>query len=411
MEGCDGGDVGFRHGGDNFLNFPHSGVTPSSVREEFSGMAINPFVSSGWDPLVSLTQSYRFANPSMASGFPFSSHPGIMENQRSGGDFPPPLGHNLSALTEQVSFERLPCSESRSYLDAVGYFGLPDIANSGCPPNYGSQREDDHDGSEGASANNKLSQDCRIEEDGERSSPSVKRRKNAPAHDTIYDSKEVKKDPSKVNSDVPKEWDEKKQKNEQTLHPNSQGKQTGKQVRDNVEAPKENYIHVRARRGQATNSHSLAERVRREKISERMRMLQELVPGCNKITGKAVMLDEIINYVQSLQQQVEFLSMKLAAVSPELSINLERILSKDIFCSPGSSATIMDTERGIACSSPYTKGFFPEAFPSLPSSNHHYPPLTQAFCESELQTQCQSHFLSSSGVDSLGLNGRLKSER
>ena len=36
-----------------------------------------------------------------------------------------------------------------------------------------------------------------------------------------------------------------------------------------------------------------------------MRLLQELVPGCNKITGKAVMLDEIINYVQSLQQQVE----------------------------------------------------------------------------------------------------------
>lgn len=45
--------------------------------------------------------------------------------------------------------------------------------------------------------------------------------------------------------------------------------------------------------------------VRREKISERMRFLQDLVPGCNKITGKAGMLDEIINYVQSLQRQVE----------------------------------------------------------------------------------------------------------
>ncbi|KAF8023070.1 hypothetical protein BT93_F0534 [Corymbia citriodora subsp. variegata] len=410
MEGCDGGDIGFRHGGDNFLNFPHSGVTPSSVPEEFSGMAINPFVSSGWDPLGSLTQSYHFSNPSLASGFPFSPHPGIMENQGTGGDFPPPLSHNPSALTEQVSFSRIPCSESRSYLDAVGYFGLPDIANAGCLPKYDSHREDDHDGSEGASANNKLSQECRIEEDAEGSSPSVKRRKNAPVHDTIYD-KEVKKNPSRVNSDVSKEWDEKKQKNEQIPYPNSQGKQNGKQVRDSVEAPKENYIHVRARRGQATNSHSLAERVRREKISERMRMLQELVPGCNKITGKAVMLDEIINYVQSLQQQVEFLSMKLAAVSPELSINLERILSKDIFCSQGSSATIVDTERGMACSSPYTQGFFPEAFPSIPSSNHHYPPLTQAFCESELQAHCQLGFHSSSGVDSLGLNGRLKSER
>ncbi|XP_028765230.1 transcription factor bHLH137-like isoform X2 [Neltuma alba] len=80
--------------------------------------------------------------------------------------------------------------------------------------------------------------------------------------------------------------------------------------------PPTGYIHVRARRGEATDSHSLAERVRREKISERMRMLQRLVPGCDKITGKALMLDEIINYVQSLQNQVEFLSMKLASVNP-----------------------------------------------------------------------------------------------
>ncbi|XP_038991817.1 transcription factor bHLH62-like [Hibiscus syriacus] len=89
--------------------------------------------------------------------------------------------------------------------------------------------------------------------------------------------------------------------------------------------PPKDYIHVRARRGQATDSHSLAERVRREKISERMKFLQDLVPGCNKVTGKAVMLDEIINYVQSLQRQVEFLSMKLATVNPMTDI------AKDMF--------------------------------------------------------------------------------
>ncbi|KAK4351138.1 hypothetical protein RND71_030451 [Anisodus tanguticus] len=83
----------------------------------------------------------------------------------------------------------------------------------------------------------------------------------------------------------------------------------------NEEAPRD-YIHVRARRGQATDSHSLAERVRREKISERMKILQSLVPGCNKVTGKALMLEEIINYVQSLQNQVEFLSMKLTSLNP-----------------------------------------------------------------------------------------------
>ncbi|TVU08785.1 hypothetical protein EJB05_42198 [Eragrostis curvula] len=90
----------------------------------------------------------------------------------------------------------------------------------------------------------------------------------------------------------------------------------GKEM-DEEEAPK-GYIHVRARRGQATDSHSLAERVRRERISERMRVLQALVPGCDKVTGKALVLDEIINYVQSLQNQVEFLSMRIASLSPVL---------------------------------------------------------------------------------------------
>jgi hypothetical protein len=90
-----------------------------------------------------------------------------------------------------------------------------------------------------------------------------------------------------------------------------------KQNKNNTKPPEppKDYIHVRARRGQATDSHSLAERVRiivsilfnlsfyilpsfaifdiafsccigqvrREKISERMKLLQDLVPGCNKV--------------------------------------------------------------------------------------------------------------------------------
>lgn len=102
--------------------------------------------------------------------------------------------------------------------------------------------------------------------------------------------------------------------------------------------PYKDYIHVRARRGQATDSHSLAERVRREKISQRMKLLQDLVPGCNKITGKALMLDEIINYVQSLQQQVEFLSMKLATVNPRLDFSLENLISKETLLNQASAS-------------------------------------------------------------------------
>lgn len=97
------------------------------------------------------------------------------------------------------------------------------------------------------------------------------------------------------------------------------------------ELPKQDYIHVRARRGQATDSHSLAERARREKISERMKILQDLVPGCNKVIGKALVLDEIINYIQSLQHQVEFLSMKLEAVNSRMNTTaIEAFPSKEL---------------------------------------------------------------------------------
>ncbi|XP_058770550.1 transcription factor LRL3-like [Vicia villosa] len=65
---------------------------------------------------------------------------------------------------------------------------------------------------------------------------------------------------------------------------------------------------VRARRGQATDPHSIAERLRRERIAERMKALQELVPSINK-TDKAVMLDEIVDYVKFLRLQVKVLSM------------------------------------------------------------------------------------------------------
>ncbi|KAJ0967877.1 hypothetical protein J5N97_024794 [Dioscorea zingiberensis] len=70
--------------------------------------------------------------------------------------------------------------------------------------------------------------------------------------------------------------------------------------------------------------------MRREKISQRVKFLQDLVPRHNKVTRKMVMLDEIINYVQSLQRQVKFLSMKLAALNPGLDFNIEGLLAKDL---------------------------------------------------------------------------------
>ncbi|KAL1218513.1 Transcription factor bHLH49 [Cardamine amara subsp. amara] len=141
------------------------------------------------------------------------------------------------------------------------------------------------------------------------------------------------------------------------------GKQQGKQTSD---SPKDGYIHVRARRGQATNSHSLAERVRREKISERMKFLQDLVPGCNKVTGKAVMLDEIINYVQSLQRQVEFLSMKLATVNPQMDFNLEGLLAKDgLQLRAGSSSSTPFPQNMSMVYPPLPHGFMQQTLSNI----------------------------------------------
>ncbi|KAI0523983.1 hypothetical protein KFK09_003347 [Dendrobium nobile] len=123
-------------------------------------------------------------------------------------------------------------------------------------------------------------------------------------------------------------------------------KESGAEAETAVPPLKRDFIHVRARRGQATDSHSLAERVRRERISERMKYLQGLVPGCNKITGKAGMLDEIINYVQSLQRQVEFLSMKLATVNPWIDFNIDSFLPKEVnlACNPSIPTVSVSTE-------------------------------------------------------------------
>uniref|UniRef100_A0A1J3G2B2 Transcription factor BEE 2 n=1 Tax=Noccaea caerulescens TaxID=107243 RepID=A0A1J3G2B2_NOCCA len=122
--------------------------------------------------------------------------------------------------------------------------------------------------------------------------------------------------------------EKKKIKAEDETESSMKGKSNMSNTETSSEIQKPDYIHVRARRGEATDRHSLAERARREKISKKMKCLQDIVPGCSKVTGKAGMLDEIINYVQSLQQQVEFLSMKLSVLNPELEFHINELSTK-----------------------------------------------------------------------------------
>uniref|UniRef100_A0A0D9XF26 BHLH domain-containing protein n=1 Tax=Leersia perrieri TaxID=77586 RepID=A0A0D9XF26_9ORYZ len=64
---------------------------------------------------------------------------------------------------------------------------------------------------------------------------------------------------------------------------------------------------IRAKRGCATHPRSIAERVRRTRISERIRKLQELVPNMEKQTNTSDMLDLAVDYIKELQKQVKVL--------------------------------------------------------------------------------------------------------
>ncbi|XP_024540519.1 transcription factor bHLH84 [Selaginella moellendorffii] len=63
----------------------------------------------------------------------------------------------------------------------------------------------------------------------------------------------------------------------------------------------------RAKRGSATDPQSIYARQRRERINERLRALQGLVPNGAKV-DIVTMLEEAINYVKFLQLQVKLLS-------------------------------------------------------------------------------------------------------
>ncbi|KAB2628564.1 transcription factor bHLH80 [Pyrus ussuriensis x Pyrus communis] len=108
-----------------------------------------------------------------------------------------------------------------------------------------------------------------------------------------------------------------------SLSPNSPSSSANKRVREQQQHHFSSDTHVkveeggledsvgcrvRAKRGCATHPRSIAERVRRTKISDRIRKLQELVPNMDKQTNTADMLDEAVEYVKFLQKQIQELS-------------------------------------------------------------------------------------------------------
>ncbi|KAK7311395.1 hypothetical protein RJT34_09515 [Clitoria ternatea] len=321
--------MGLLQHGNNVLATSVSEMTVSSVSVAMpsSGVANHFVASSAWDPLVPLSQVQIFGGSPMVSYIEYanSSYPlqGISTDA--------PLVQYISDSNLVDMVQKIPSYGSGSFSEMVGSFGQhesSDIANTGYyyQPHYDLS---DEAGIERSQINNEQYQGegSTPEEEETGSGLHENRSKGGLDYDSAFSPNKksegnatkdsYEKDPYGV-----KEKYERKPKVDENSCANSSGKQSLKQKKDDSdsgEALTENFIHVRARRGQATNSHSLAERVRREKISERMKLLQELVPGCNKITGKALMLDEIINYVQSLQQQVEIGQGPLSGYDPSIS--------------------------------------------------------------------------------------------
>nr|CAA8287054.1 Unknown [Brassica oleracea]CAA8391643.1 Unknown [Brassica oleracea]CAA8403198.1 Unknown [Brassica oleracea] len=163
---------------------------------------------------------------------------------------------------------------------------------------------------------------------------------------SVPSNSSVKTEPAETDSSQAVNNRSGKRKDSDKKAKSSAKKKKNKSSEENENLP---YVHVRARRGQATDSHSLAERARREKINARMKLLQELVPGCDKIQGTALVLDEIINHVQSLQRQVEMLSMRLASVNPRIDFNLDTILASETILEHGigsSASSLMKKTQG-----------------------------------------------------------------
>ncbi|XP_020550618.1 transcription factor UNE10-like [Sesamum indicum] len=86
-------------------------------------------------------------------------------------------------------------------------------------------------------------------------------------------------------------------------HPIFKIRQTGDEEAKNKGNEKSS---VSTKRSRAADVHNQSERKRRDKINQRMKTLQKLVPNSSK-TDKASMLDEVIEYLRQLQAQVQMM--------------------------------------------------------------------------------------------------------
>ncbi|KAF7060422.1 hypothetical protein CFC21_067212 [Triticum aestivum] len=91
----------------------------------------------------------------------------------------------------------------------------------------------------------------------------------------------------------------------QELIPNIEKKDHAKQVRMEEISYRIQELVPRIKKDRASDGRSIAERVRRTKISERLRNLQGLVPNMEKQTNTSDMLDMAVDYIKELQMKIK----------------------------------------------------------------------------------------------------------
>ncbi|XWS46368.1 hypothetical protein CRYUN_Cryun14cG0059500 [Craigia yunnanensis] len=128
-----------------------------------------------------------------------------------------------------------------------------------------------------------------------------------------------------------------------------------------------------AKRKRKAEVHNLSERRRRDKINKKMRALQELIPNCNKV-DKASMLHEAIEYLKTLQLQVQMMSMETGVYMPPMMLpsTMQHINAQNLVgYSPMAVGMGIRMQMGLGCS--------PAQFPtSLMSGTAALPGITEA---------------------------------
>lgn len=82
---------------------------------------------------------------------------------------------------------------------------------------------------------------------------------------------------------------------------------------------------VSTKRSRAAAIHNQSERRRRDKINQKMKTLQKLVPNANK-TDKASMLDEVIEYLKQLQAQIHMMGrMNMSPMMMPLAMQQQQL--------------------------------------------------------------------------------------